>query len=286
MNLIEKQLELLQLPPVFDVEVTPKCNMNCIMCPRKNILRQESMSIDLMQKSIDWFPKNSRVMLAGLGEPLLNKNISFFIAELNKKNITTGITTNGLLLTSNVIKELSDSGLNMLQISFNGSNKEVYNSIMKDGDFDTVMNNIAYLSKHKPQNMIVNLAVTKQRNNISDIENICELARKYDFGIFIRNCHSRAGFMENVKNMNDVGLQHKSQQGCGIFSQITFIAGNGDILSCCQDLTGKTKLGSVLMHNFSEIVEYKRQIISENKWSSICNKCDDDYRYHLLSNPL
>ena len=251
------------------------------MCPRTKLTRKhEIMSLDLIKILIDWLPDNAKAMLCGLGEPLLNSNIFFLISSLRKRNIEVGITTNGLLLTENNIDMLIDCGINLIQISFNGSSEEIYGSIMRNSSFAVIMQNLPYLFKVNTSALTVKLATTIQKENISDIANIQTLAAKLGFEVFLRNCHSRGGLLEVD------GCKPNNLPGCGIFPKVTFIAANGDILSCCQDLAGKFVLGNIRQHPFKEILKEKEFIISKDYCFPICKLCDDEYRYLLLANNI
>jgi len=282
-NRKKREVELLYSEPIFDIELSSKCNINCIMCPRTKLTRKhEIMSLDLIKILIDWLPDNAKAMLCGLGEPLLNSNIFFLISSLRKRNIEVGITTNGLLLTENNVDMLIDCGINLIQISFNGSSEAIYGSIMRNSSFAVIMQNLQYLSKVKTPvlALTVKLAATTQKENISDIANIQTLAAKLGFEVFLRNCHSRGGLLEVD------GCKPNNLPGCGIFPKVTFIAANGDILSCCQDLAGKFVLGNIRQHPFKEILKEKEFIISKDYCFPICKLCDDEYRYLLLADNI
>ena len=67
--------------------------------------------------------------------------------------------------------------------------------------------------------------------------------------------------------------------GCGILPKITFVATNGDVLSCCQDSKSKYSLGNIYNNTFNDILIKKKQMIAEDEWLPICKYCDDEYRY-------
>jgi radical SAM protein with 4Fe4S-binding SPASM domain len=271
------QLQLLNSTPFFDIELSSKCNVSCIMCPRIKLRRkQELMSKDTINKLIDWLPNNSKAMISGLGEPLLNDYIFLLAKGLNKKGIEVGLTTNGVLLTRATINNLIHCNVNFIQISFNGASEKVYNSIMQGADFSAVIDNLKYLAKIKKDHMTVKLAVTAQSSNKDDIANIRAFADNLGFEIFLRNLHSRAGAICDAIKQIDFSC------GCGIFSKVTFIAANGEMLSCCQDMQGKFVLGNIFNHSFDKIMIKKKKIVEKNTWFPICKNCDDEYRYHLF----
>ena len=277
----QREIELLSSVPIFDIELSSRCNLNCMMCPRTKLKRKlETMSLDLIKILIDWLPGNAKAMLCGLGEPLLNNGIFFLISSLKKRDIEVGITTNGLLLTENNIEKMIDSGISLIQVSFNGSTKEIYDSIMRNSSFPTVIQNLLYLAKIKTPKLTVKLAITVQEQNKNDIKNIQKIATEFGFDVFLRKQHSRAGAIPSESPQ----VVHSS--GCGIFPKVTFIAANGDVLSCCQDLAGEFVLGNINHNTFASILERKKHIIDQRRWFSICKYCDDEYRHLLLAEDI
>ena len=274
----QRELELLGSIPVFDIELSSRCNISCVMCPRTKLSRKlETMSLGLIKVLLNWLPSNAQAMLCGLGEPLLNSHIFFLISSLRLRGIEVGVTTNGSLLTKNAVDTIVAYGINLIQVSFNGSTEEIYSSIMQNACFSTVIQNLQYLAKIKTSKLTVKLAVTVQRDNRNDVENIQMLATKLGFEVFLRNRHSRSGALM-VDGESKVNLP-----GCGILPKVTFIAANGDVLSCCQDLAGKFVLGNIGRNTFEDILAAKKNIIDQDSWFPICQHCDDEYRYLLLA---
>lgn len=267
------ELDLLETQPVFDVELSAKCNISCVMCPRKELTRRNDvMDLRLVNVLSKWIPDGSEVMLCGMGESLINKNIFSIVSALHKKDVQVGITTNGLLLTENIIDTLLERGINSFQISFNGSTREVYSSIMGGGSFEVVVENLEYLSKVKRSNLTVKLALTVMDQNRGDLGSMKSLCDRLGFELFFRDVHSRGGAL--TKYSSGFGLQ-----GCRIFPKVTFIAANGDILSCCQDVASKFVLGNICKNTFLDVRNKKREIIETDNWFSICQQCDDEFRY-------
>ena len=116
--LIQKQRQCLTVKPLFDVEITTKCNKSCSICPRSKLVRQNRvMEKDTLIHIASWLPSSCHVMFAGLGEPLTNSNCCEYISTIAKHGPTVTLYTNGLLLSDQKVDELFDAGLNLLQIS-------------------------------------------------------------------------------------------------------------------------------------------------------------------------
>ena len=56
-NIKKREIELLYSESIFDIELSSRCNINCIMCPRIKLTRKhEIMPLDLIISKDNWFP--------------------------------------------------------------------------------------------------------------------------------------------------------------------------------------------------------------------------------------
>src|SRR5258708_32847263 len=74
----------LTLPRSIYIEPTSRCNELCQQCPRTLLSREDDrdLSFDDFRSIVDQFPELERVVLHGLGEPLLNKDLPRMIHYL------------------------------------------------------------------------------------------------------------------------------------------------------------------------------------------------------------
>jgi len=70
-------MSLTTLPRSIYIEPTSRCNELCQQCPRTLLSREDDrdLSFDNFRYIVDQFPALERVVLHGLGEPLLNKEL-------------------------------------------------------------------------------------------------------------------------------------------------------------------------------------------------------------------
>ena len=73
---------ILTLPRSIYIEPTSRCNELCQQCPRTLLSREDDrdLSFDKFRQIVDQFPALERVVLHGLGEPLLNKELPLMIS--------------------------------------------------------------------------------------------------------------------------------------------------------------------------------------------------------------
>jgi len=135
------------LPPCLFVEVTNRCNLTCPTCQlgtdqAYNGYSKSDITFEQFKKIIDQIPSLVYVTLQGVGEPLLNKDITKMIKHCSERGISTYINTNGTILTENKSKELIESGLSNLSISVNSFNEKVFSETRSGASIQKVTENV------------------------------------------------------------------------------------------------------------------------------------------------
>jgi MoaA/NifB/PqqE/SkfB family radical SAM enzyme len=117
------------LPRAFDskpiwaqINVTWQCNLNCSYCTEYDNSKGHVASADIIAR-IDHC-KELGVLHTDLigGEPLLHPDIFSLMRHVVQSGMSTGMTTNGFLLTEDKLKELIDLGMGRIQISIDRLN--------------------------------------------------------------------------------------------------------------------------------------------------------------------
>jgi MoaA/NifB/PqqE/SkfB family radical SAM enzyme len=117
-NILESGKRLFDRKPLqCSLYVTDRCNLDCAYCTEYDNSRPHP-SLDDLKK---WIRKirelgTMRIALVG-GEPLVHPNIVEIVGYCRELGFATSLTTNGFLLTRNLVAELEDAGLQVMQIS-------------------------------------------------------------------------------------------------------------------------------------------------------------------------
>jgi radical SAM protein with 4Fe4S-binding SPASM domain len=123
---------------LFNIELTNRCVMKCVMCPRTYDMKRPVGDIDLLvyKKAIDElarcnpaFGLNEVLWLHHFGESLLHPDFGECIRYAAGKNIRTGLSVNPIMLTGPVIDELIFSAPHVLYISLDGHDEASFASI-------------------------------------------------------------------------------------------------------------------------------------------------------------
>ena len=118
-------------PVCLYLETTNRCNLLCTTCPRtfEALEPPGDMSWDLFTAIVDQFPTIARVVLHGVGEPMMVKALPRMIRYLKDRGTYVLFNTNGTLLTERKGRELIDSGLDELRISLDAAEPKAFKAV-------------------------------------------------------------------------------------------------------------------------------------------------------------
>jgi MoaA/NifB/PqqE/SkfB family radical SAM enzyme len=172
-------------PPVcLYLEVTNRCNLLCETCPRtfEELEAPADMSLELFRKIIDQVPDISRVVLHGVGEPMLVKHLPEMIRILKSRGIYTLFNTNGTLLTPKRAKELIETGLDELRVSLDAADAKTFLAVRGKDFFDRIVRNLtAFTARQRElgaERPLVSMWLTGLRETIGQLPDFVRLAAK------------------------------------------------------------------------------------------------------------
>ena len=135
-----------QAPPVcLYLEVTNRCNLLCETCPRtfEALEPPADMSMDLFRRIVDQVPGVKRVVLHGVGEPMLVKHLPQMIRYLKARGTHVLFNTNGTLLAPRKHAEIIDTGLDELRVSLDAAEAATFLKVRGKDMFDRIVRNVS-----------------------------------------------------------------------------------------------------------------------------------------------
>jgi radical SAM protein with 4Fe4S-binding SPASM domain len=293
-----KKVRLPYLPVRLWVETTSICNLRCVMCPNKDLKKEEKgfMEFGLFQKIID----EARafvfdVNLIHRGEGLLHPDFPRMVRYAHESGITTKFHTNATLLTEEKSVELIKAGLDQISFSFDGYDKKTYESIRVNADFKKTIANIVRLLRVK-QNL-------KSRKpyailELIDFPHLYEQADSRQKQEFLRNFQGLPLNKVEVKEMHNwageigAGRKTRTYSPCTFLWQALIIFWDGSVLPCTQDFHGYYTLGNVRemslakIWNNEKMVRLRTKIIRQDIADlETCSRCDRLWRERILGVP-
>ena len=144
------------------------------------------MSWELFTSLIDQYPNIARVVLHGIGEPMLVKDLAQRVKYLKDRGVYVLFNTNGTLLTEANGKALIEAGLDELRVSLDAAESDVYQMVRGKDFFDKIVENVGRftamqreLNAPKPR---VSLWLTGLRETVDQLPNFVRLAHRV--GVF------------------------------------------------------------------------------------------------------
>jgi radical SAM protein with 4Fe4S-binding SPASM domain len=235
---------------------------------------------------LPWLPE--RVILSGIGEPLVSPHFFSLVDILAERGIKCVFFTNGTLLTPRMREAiLSRRNIDAISISCDGAQKTTFENLRVGANFeswkDSVRQFLDEVNKQYQLSLCITASIVISKQNLKEIKEIIALAADLGF--------DRVNIMEPVP-VDDIGaalcptqaemstlpqedlfematglgleiscafrraeLPPKAMIRCIQPWEYVFIHSNGDIAPCCA-LFGSEKgavMGNILQEDFSEI---------------------------------
>lgn len=182
-------------PEDVTFEVSNKCNLECIMCDgyRSSSIRKNREKLqpfpnaypdDFLQQLMKYIPYFKNVRLQG-GEPFLIPFYLDLIDAIVKKNsrCKVYIQTNGTILTDRIRKIIGQKNI-YISISVDAFNREDYEYIRKNANFDKVMANILEFKEAlNARRRKININYCVLKNNIFKIHEALDFVSIHDFDL-------------------------------------------------------------------------------------------------------
>ena len=171
-------------PVCLYLETTNRCNLLCTTCPRtyEQLEPEADMSWELFTSIVSQFTSVKRVVLHGVGEPMLVKDLPERIEYLKRRGIYVLFNTNGTLLTETNGERLLDSGLDELRVSLDAAESSVFEMVRGRDMFDRIVTNLTKFRRRQRERGTelprVSLWLTGLRETIGQLEAFVRLAHR------------------------------------------------------------------------------------------------------------
>jgi len=175
------------LPRSLYLETTNRCDSKCQTCIRtfETLEPPADLTLERVQAIVAQFPVLDRVVLHGIGEPLLNPQIFDIVAYLKTRVASVLFNSDAISLTSARAARLVESGLDEYRVSMDAATAATYRRLRGVDRFERVTANVARLVDLQRQLGLttprVSLWFTATRANIDEIPGFVQLAA--DLGV-------------------------------------------------------------------------------------------------------
>lgn len=150
------------------------CNQDCIYCDKNFYdIKTKTFSKDILINILEdmcIIGADSLIILGEGGEPIIDKNLTWFINEAVNRNIHCGIYTNGSIVNEDIITTFNR--MDFVRVSLDAGTKEIHSIVhgynSERMDFENAINLLAALDKSR---VSVGAAFIIVEKNINDLFN-------------------------------------------------------------------------------------------------------------------
>ncbi|HOO71659.1 MAG TPA: SPASM domain-containing protein [Spirochaetota bacterium] len=287
-------------PGIFNIELTNRCPMSCVMCPRtKHMTREQgTMEFRLFKKTVDEllnanpeYIRNRVVWLHHFGESLLHPEFDRFITYAREQGLNTGLSLNPIMLDEKRSLKLLEASPHILYISLDGHDDDSFFAIrgMKDA-YETSKIRLEDFLRVKNENKspvtvilsMINFSLNEA--SVQDVRQYWESTRGID-GFLLKNFTTWDGNCNDINTLAEKSSNAKPKAVSDIvtctfpFDSVT-VTWNGDVVPCCFDYNSRYVLGNIGPQTLDEIwtggpINALRKEFSSNRVRNpLCRNCE------------
>ncbi|MCX7910604.1 MAG: radical SAM protein [Endomicrobia bacterium] len=277
---LQKQLFLYsykkRIPLYSVVELTYKCNLNCIHCyiPQSYRSYKELTTKEIKNVIYSIYKLGGLYLVFSGGEPFLREDIFDLIDYAKSLNFVVVLFSNGTLITKKIAKKILKSKVDKVEISIYGD-KSTHNKFVGKDVFDKVLTAICIL-KDFGINTAIKTVVTKENLNdffkLRFISQKLNVELKTDFVISAKNNGDNSNlelmleekdllkfFKENRLNFKNFSKKKNLKSLlCSAGFNLVCVSPKGDVYPC---VAFPYALGNVKYNTFEDIWYNKNFII-------------------------
>lgn len=184
-RLAKYRKKLVKKPILKDLflEVTSRCNARCEHCGSScgNEIDKNEVSSDVLKKTLLEISNryNAKEIILNVtgGEPLMRKDLFDIMEYASKLGFRWGMTTNGMLITDEVISLMKKTNMESISISLDGL-KETHESFRKVPNcYEKILENIKKLQK-VPCIKVVQVTTVANKKNLNELEDLYKLMQE------------------------------------------------------------------------------------------------------------
>ncbi|MHB9074078.1 MAG: radical SAM protein [Desulfobaccales bacterium] len=140
-------------PKEFEIEITTRCHLRCIMCEhtywQDPTYRNRDMTFAQFKHVCDEFPDLRYVNATGEGTGFLNKDFKPMIELLTERGVFILLVDSFDRFGPDMSRWLVELGVERLEISLDAGTKDTYEIVRKGAKWDRVLENIRHLKYWK-----------------------------------------------------------------------------------------------------------------------------------------
>ncbi|TLD81360.1 radical SAM protein [Helicobacter sp. MIT 11-5569] len=279
-------------PKSIYLQVTSRCNYACPMCPFHGegyngkyfndnpSLKPQDMPLDEAKLYIDKMADYGieMISMSSEGEFFLYPYWEEVSRYIKKRGMRVSTTTNGSLVTEEVVQKLKDIGFDEMRFSIDSVRKDTYSYVRSSNDkfYQTAINAPALTTE---AGIYTAVHFVQQNKNIEEKEEVLSFFKSKNVNAITTDVER---FHDGIKNESVMPIERLDYiHGlCGAYDYAIMVDGN--FLSCCgmgdryKYIKKKLDKFSLKDHSFDEVVKYNHNLLinKDKEMMSLCYHCD------------
>ena len=167
-------------PTVANIEITTRCTLACVSCARTRLKpRSRFMSRTDFVRVLDALPHAWRIVLVGLGEPLLHPEAIEFVQLASAQGRRVGLVTNAMQLDAAMARALCSSGLASITFSLDAIDQAAARRVRRGSRMQHILANIrGFMAERERQGALLATSVftALTAETVGELEAIVDFA--------------------------------------------------------------------------------------------------------------
>ena len=272
---------------IIQVEVTTRCNHDCLYCPRYLIDKVRTlgditpeMETLLIQRLSELNDKPElTVSVSGFGEPTLYPGLMELICKIKAvSNASIRLNTNASRLHEIGNRVISSNCVDYLTLSLNLPTRELYQKYTQTHDYPKVIENIKqFLTKKQDRKPDVSLRFIKTPDSMPHLENAARYWERYlnkNDEVSVAELSNWGGLVGEPTEPRKGPCRYLSHQA-GKHLSITL---DGYASICCFSVAFRQDdplvVGNIRNHSIEELLVLAKLRANEIRGSDVCEHCN------------
>ncbi len=295
-----KDLDPGDFPFSLGVEATNHCNLRCPMCPREAADRgYGNMDFELFRSIADQAAGRDHTVFlpTGFGESFIHPEFREMLQYLKESGVKiTCLITNATYLDEKNCNALVDSQISFVNISLDGTVKDVYEKIRVNANYEKVVENVQRLFRIREERgsalPYIVLRMIKMEETADDAERFQQMWAPYlkeNDEVTFSNYQTWSNTVEDHRVEKPEGMklleslpEGQKKPPCRMIYKTLQIYYDGRATPCCYDYDCTMEVGNVQDESIEEIWKGERlaeirRLHEEGRLDeiSICKNCQE-----------
>lgn len=281
-----KNFGCFSFPERITVELTNRCNLQCVMCPRSKVkMRLGDMDADLFKNIINEASHFLPTCLVAFfrGESLLHPNLLELLSFAKNKGLKPiQLASNAFFLDSKITDSILDLGIDFISFSVDVNNPETYKKIRKNSYFEKIFSNILYFisrkEKKKMRLPIIQVSAVKTEDSKPLIQDFINFWKNKVDRVRVYPAHSLNGLLGHLQK----DTPQNARRPCLKLLTDIVIYWDGEVAICNHDWQRESLIGNIKGESIEKI--WKSEIYNNIRDKHLNNELTDfspcDYCSH------